>query len=113
MRPFTVTLGSAALAAAFWAASLATAQAAPPRCDDQYVVAMINPGGAKNGKQPPAYGKHCEAPPVSPPGNQGGNPGNIKPVGNAGDKDSDGVRATARRTRPGSPDAAHAPDGIS
>jgi hypothetical protein len=97
MRPFTITFGSATLAAAFWAASLATAQAAPPRCDDQYVVAMINPGGAKNGKQPPAYGKHCEAPPVSPPGNQGGNPGNIKPVGNAGDKDSDGVRGNSQK----------------
>jgi hypothetical protein len=98
MHVSTITLGAATLAAAFLAASLATSQAAPPRCDDQYVIDMINPGnGPKNGKTPPAYGKHCAAPPVSPPADQAGNPGNIKPVGRAGDKDSDGVRGNSQK----------------
>lgn len=82
MRMVAVAFG-----AVFLVASFATSNAAPARCDDDDVVSMMNNGnGPKNGKEPPAYGKNCEAPPVSPPGRQGGNPGNNKDVGNAGEK---------------------------
>lgn len=86
-----------AFAAAFLAGSAADSHAAPPSCDDKYVIDVITGKGPKNGKEPPAYGKNCEAPPVSPPGNQAGNPGNIKPVGRAGNKDSDGVRGNSQK----------------